>query len=90
MTNDKHYADKYFASFSSKRVQGMLPVMRQVIRDSVARGWIGIFASMDGFEESDKNKMSAYRVLAASMGITVGQWKLNRETGVARATITQG
>ena len=85
-TTDKQHADNYFATAP----KGMLPVMRKIIRDSVARGWIGTFANMGGYEDKDKNKMSAYRVLAASMGITVGQWVLNRETGVARATITQG
>jgi hypothetical protein len=37
--------------------------------------------------DKDKNKMSAYRIVAADMGITIGSFVLNRETGVARATI---
>ena len=86
MTNDKHYADKYFATAP----KGMLDTMQSIIRKSIDKGTIRIFASMDGYTDSDKAKLSAYRVVAANMGITIGQWVLNRETGVARAAITQG
>ena len=85
-TTDKQHADNYFATAP----KGMLPVMQKIIRDSVVRGWIGTFADMGGYTDKDKNKMSAYRVVAADMGITIGPFVLNRETGVARATITQG
>tara|TARA_R100001244_G_scaffold126191_1_gene96507 strand:- start:355 stop:636 length:282 start_codon:yes stop_codon:yes gene_type:complete len=84
MTNDKQYADNYFAT----KPKGMLPVMQKIIRDSVVKGSIGTFADMDGYTDKDKNKMSAYRVVASDMGITIGQWILNRETGIARAAIT--
>jgi hypothetical protein len=85
-TTDKQHADNYFATAP----KGMLDTMQSIIRDSLVRGWFGIFACMDGYEDRDKNKMSAYRVVAADMGITIGSFVLNRETGVARATITQG
>jgi len=86
MTNDKQHADIYFATAP----KGMLDTMRGIIRKSVAKGTIGMFADMSGYTDSDKNKLSAYRVVASDMGITIGQWVLNRETGIARATIVSG
>ena len=84
-TTDKQHADNYFATAP----KGMLDTMQGIIRKHIDKGTIGIFASMDGYTDSDKNKLSAYRVVASDMGITIGQWVLNRKTGVARATITQ-
>ena len=86
MTSDKRHADNYFATAP----KGMLTTMQSIIRKSVVQGWFGMFADMGGYTDKDKNKMSAYRVVAADMGITIGPFILNRETGVARATITQG
>ena len=86
MTNDKQHADNYFATAP----KGMLDTMQGIIRKSVAKGTIGMFADMSGYTDSDKNKLSAYRVVASDMGITIGQWVLNRETGIARATIVSG
>tara|TARA_Y100000310_G_scaffold20565_1_gene19953 strand:- start:137 stop:406 length:270 start_codon:yes stop_codon:yes gene_type:complete len=86
MTNDKQHANDYFATAP----KSMLVTMQGIIRKHIDKGTIGIFASMDGYTDSDKAKLSAYRVVAADMGITIGQWILNRETGIARATITQG
>ena len=85
MTNDKQHADNYFATAP----KGMLDTMQGIIRKSVAKGTIGMFADMSGYTDSDKNKLSAYRVVASDMSITIGQWVLNRETGVARASVTR-
>ena len=85
MTNDKQHAANYFATAP----KGMVNTMQEIIRKSVVKGSIGMFADMSGYTDKDKNKLSAYRVVAAKMGITIGQWVLNRETGVARATITR-
>ena len=84
MTNDQQHADTYFATAP----KGMLETMQGIIGKHIDKGTIGIFASMDGYTDSDKAKLSAYRVVASEMGITIGPWVLNRETGVARATIT--
>ena len=84
MTNDKQHADNYFATAP----KGMLDTMQAIIRMSVTKGSIGMFADMSGYTDSDKDKLSAYRVVASDMGITIGQWILNRETGIARAAIT--
>ena len=86
MTNDKQHAANYFATAP----KGMLNTMQGIIRKHIDKSTIGIFASMDGYTDADKDKLSAYWVVAAGMGITIGQWVLNRETGIARATIVSG
>lgn len=49
--------------------------------------FIKIFVTREGITEEDKEKLSAYRLLAKEFGYEIGAFNLNRKTGVATAEI---
>ena len=79
---DKQFADEFFLNSPS----GMKQVMIKIIEKSVPTGRIAMAANMGKFTDKDKRKLSAYRVLAADMGYTIGKWGLTK-SGTALATI---
>jgi hypothetical protein len=79
---DKQFADEFFLNSPS----GMKQVMIKIIEKSVPTGRIAMAANMGEFTDKDKRKLSAYRVLAADMGYTIGKWGLTK-SGTALATI---
>ena len=80
--DDKQFADEFFLNSPS----GMKQVMIKIIEKSVLTGRIAMAANMGKFTDKDKRKLSAYRVLAADMGYTIGKWGLTK-SGTALATI---
>lgn len=65
--------------------EAMIENLETMLRESSFR----IFASLSGFDEKDKQKISAYRQLARELGMSIGQVTLNRKTGVASGPITK-
>ena len=77
--NDTTLAKEYF----STAPKGMKEVMVKTIKRSLPTGQISLFASI-----KDKAKLSAYRVVAKEMNITIGQWLIRSTTNTANAVIT--
>ena len=77
--NDKHLAKRFFSTAPA----GMSAVMMNTIKRSLPSGEIVLFATLE-----DKAKLSAYRVIAKDMNITIGQWLLRSTTGTATARIS--
>ena len=77
--NDITLTNEYFANAP----EGMKEVMAKTIKRSLAKGQITLFATI-----KDKAKLSAYRVVAKEMNITIGQWLIRSTTGTATAVIT--
>ena len=90
-TQDQIYAAKHWESLQSrgndKLVEGMRLAMQENIEKAVELGKIGLFVNKDGFDEKDKEKMSAYRQLAKRMGYEIGEWMLRKSDGIATAEI---
>ena len=77
--NDTTLTTEYLANAP----EGMKEVMVKTIKRSLAKGQITLFATIE-----DKAKLSAYRVVAKEMNITIGQWVIRSTTGTATAVIT--
>ena len=76
--NDITLTNEYFANAP----EGMKEVMVKTIKRSLAKGQITLFATIE-----DKAKLSAYRVVAKEMSITIGQWLIRSTSGTATATV---
>src|SRR3989344_2664901 len=76
-TQDQIYAAKHWESLQSrgndKLVEGMRLAMQENIEKAVELGKIGLFVNKDGFDEKDKEKMSAYRQLAKRICYEIGE-----------------
>lgn len=81
---DAEYARQFW---ERGQPEGMREAMIRNIVDAATTGTKGIFAGSAGFDERDKQKMSAYRELAREMGYEIGPFQLDRPTGVASAAI---
>ena len=82
---DTEYADRFW-----KRQP---PGMRDSMTDNIHRAaqetppMIGSFVDPAGMTEEDKEKLSAYRLLAEELGYEVGQYVFNASAYTARAEI---
>ena len=76
--NDTTLANEYFATAP----EGMKEVMIKTIKRSLPNGHISLFATI-----KDKAKLSAYRVVAKEMNVTIGQWLIRNTSGTAQAVI---
>ena len=76
--NDKTLAKEYF----STAPKGTKEAMVKTIKRSLLKGHISLFATI-----KNKAKLSAYRVVAKEMNITIGQWLIRSTSGTANAVI---
>src|SRR3989344_2969320 len=79
----------YAAQFWAHQPEGMHAVMRQNIERAAKQNppQIGSFVDKAGITEEDKEKLSAYRVLAEEIGYEVGQYVLNKRSHTAFAPL---
>ena len=83
--NDKQLAKRFFSTAPA----GMSAVMMNTIKRSLPNGKIVICASLSGkFTQQNKEKLSAYRVIAKDMNVTIVRWLLRSTTGTATARIS--
>lgn len=81
---DKKYAKRFW----DRQPPGMREVIEGNIRKGVAEsGRIGCFVSPRGPDEKDREKLSAYRLLAEKMGYEVGSYSFNKRDYIASAPI---
>jgi len=76
----------YSAQFLATQPEGFEQAMQKNIRRSAEKGVISIFVSVDGMTPQDKQKLSAYRVIADQMGYDIGQWKYSPSQGTGSAS----
>ena len=84
-SRDLEYATRFWESQPS----GMREAMRENIEIAAQAGSISSFVDPKGISEKDKEKLSAYRVLAKEMGYEVGQYVTNRDSYTAVAPINK-
>ena len=75
---DIEYANRYFSNAPSS----MRETMVKIINKAVPTGQVCVFADI-----GNKEKLSAYRVVAHEMGIQLGDWLIRNHAGTAIAKI---
>lgn len=75
---DNTLANEYWKNASKNKKDQMF----KTIKKALVEGRIVLFATLE-----DKAKLSAYRVLAGKMGLTMGTWLLRKNELTATATI---
>lgn len=80
------YAARYFARSPS----GQKQALQGIVQKNAPTGVISIFVDINGMTEEDREKLSAYVVVADEMGYTIGPWRYtpSHGTGSAQAPIT--
>ncbi len=81
---DIEYSQRFWAR---GQPNGMHGVMCSEVEKSYRSGRFGHFVSSDGITESDKETLSAYRILAKELGYRIGLFTFDRSTGIATAPI---
>ena len=81
------YAERFW---SRDQPKGLKEVMTENIRKATEeRGTFTSFVGENGISDTDKEKLSAYRVLARETGYEIGEFAFDKKTGVASAPIRQ-
>lgn len=78
---------KYSERFWSSQPKGMRETFMNNILNAANDGFLGIIISEKEFTEKDKERASAYRVLARQMGLEVGGYILNENARTIVAPI---
>ena len=87
LDKDEVYAERFWGRDQPK---GLKEVMVENIRKaSEESGVFTSFVDQNGINDKDREKLSAYRVLARETGYEIGEFKLDKKTGVASAPIKQ-
>jgi hypothetical protein len=82
--DDKEYARRYWI----RQPPGMREVMERNIKKSATEeGVIYHFVDPQGIKEDDKEKLSAFRILARQMGYDIGQYHFDKHAHVASAKV---
>jgi hypothetical protein len=74
---DDVYAERFWEKHQYK---GLKESMMGNIRNTLDKGYFGYFASDQGIDEQDKERLSAYRKLAKEIGYEIGQFTYNPKT----------
>lgn len=80
---DEMYAQRFW----DRQPPGMREVMIENIHSAAEKGSIGSFTDPKGISETDREKLSAYRLLAEELGYEVGSYVRNPKTYTASAPI---
>ena len=80
---DRVYAERFWA----RSPEGMRAAYQASIESAARTGTLSIFVNMEGLDEKDKEKMSAFRLLARELGYEVGQFRVDRNRATASAPI---
>ena len=83
-SKDLEYSNRFW---SHSKPLGLKEVMIEDIITGEKSGSIGSFVSSDGILEDDREKLSAYKVLAQQIGYEVGQFSFNDGAYTALAPI---
>ena len=89
LTPEKAWDMEYAARFWQHQPEGMREAMMSNIESAAKQNppQIGYFVDPSGITEKDKERLSAYRVLAEEMGYEVGQYVFNKQSHAALAPI---
>ena len=87
--NDKDaaYAGRFWNR--NQNIVGLKDVMAQSLQGAIEKRdrLFYVLVNVSGLTEQDKEKLSAYRVLAGEIGIELGPFRLNKRSGTAVAEI---
>ncbi len=73
--------------FWLRQPKGVREAMEQSIRAAVGVGTLSLFIDPSGITNSDRDRLSAYRVLAQELGYEVGDFVINHSAHTATAPI---
>jgi len=81
---DRLYASKFW---NQHQTRGLRENMIENIKTAEKGGSFSLFVSPIGITKTDKEKLSAYRVLADEIGYKIGGFKFNKKSYTAQASI---
>ncbi|MEK6952751.1 MAG: hypothetical protein AABX29_07085 [Nanoarchaeota archaeon] len=81
---DIKYSDLFW---SRNQPRGIKEAMIDNIVSASEGGLFGCFVAANGITDYDKERLSAYRVLAKQMGYEIGEYKFNARSGNATVPI---
>jgi len=83
---DEEYSQRFW---DRDQPDGLREVMIYNLESAVKRGTFSLFVDPKGITEKDKEKLSAYRLLAKETGFEIGEFVFSKETYTVTATISQ-
>jgi hypothetical protein len=83
---DLEYAARFWRG---NQPSGLRETMQTNIEHACLHGQLASAVSPHGMTEDDKQKLSAYRVLAGELGYLVGPYKFHKGSGTVTAPITK-
>lgn len=94
VAQDQSYARRFWEGFLLRgRTEGVIPdtieAMRVSITKAAERGQFGVLVDSHGITEKDKERISAYREVARTMGYQIGPLRFNPEEFTAMGPITK-
>jgi uncharacterized membrane-anchored protein len=94
MELDKKYAGRFWERLrdkgdSKESIKTYREQLKRVIKNNSEIGQIKIPVGKEGITEEDRERLSAYRMLGREISIIVGQYKFDRERGVAIAELVK-
>jgi len=84
LDKDLPYAERFW----QRQPEGMREVMIENINEyALVSGLLTSFVNINGIDEKDREKLSAYRALARELGYEVGEYVFYPRDGIAAAPI---
>lgn len=86
ISEDAEYARRFW---DRGQPNGMRSTMVDILESSIQRESFGSFVDPSGITEYDKEKLSAYRMLAQELGYKIGKFTFNKKSYSVTAQITR-
>lgn len=84
ISEDEEYSRRFWDKGQPKEMRS---TMIGILESSIQNGHFSSFVDPSGITEYDKEKLSAYRILARELGYTIGQFSFNKKSYIATAPI---
>jgi hypothetical protein len=83
---DLEYAARFWRG---ERPSQLRETMKKIIESAYAQGQFAYAVDSNGLSETDKEKLSAYRVLANELGYNIGPYELHKTSWTVTSPITK-
>jgi len=90
MTKDEAYSSMFWSKYAdSDLCTRMQDSMTEILKSSFDKGMFNLFVSKSGIEQEDKERISAFRILANKSGYNLGELKFNPKSYTVSGKIDQ-
>lgn len=86
ISEDEEYARRFWDKGQPKKMRS---TMVDILESSIQRGVFSSFVDPSGITEYDKEKLSAYRILAQELGYNMSKFTFNKNSHSATAQISR-